>query len=110
MAGFNPVGSTPVGSIGGTAGPSGYTLTPAAITYGGYTPSITYTVTSPPKLTWIGTEILRDGAAGAQLFNVGTEVLHVGTPASQLMWLGVEVLVSTSGPLDSGWVSMIWGQ
>jgi hypothetical protein len=103
VAGFNPVGTDPVASIG----TSGYSPAPGGIVFRGsnvlpdqvqvsaghfvvhgVTPTA---VLGPPRVTWIG-----------------VEALHGGVAAGRVTWQGVEVLRSvTSVPTD--WVVSLIG-
>lgn len=76
MSGFNPVGSSPVASIG-TTNASGvvYSLTAGYAQFNGVGFTVTY-VFPPNRVTWIGVEVLHEGNAEVRVTWAGIEVLR----------------------------------
>jgi hypothetical protein len=126
LPGFNPVGSTPVASIGGSAsGGVIYQTTAGYIRFIGVLPTVTVNVT-PPRVTWYGTEILHPGVAAArvtwsgmevlrsvatgptlaQVTWYGAEVLHAGVAAARVTWIGLEVLAQYNGVVHVSWFGL----
>lgn len=90
MAGFGPVGSTPVASIGGTATASiNYTPGAGAIVYQGFAPSSAYSIPTI-QTEWFGLEVLHTGGSSAQIDWTGIETLHTGRADIVIEWTGIE--------------------
>ena len=111
MAGFKPVGSTPVDAIG-ASGLTGTYFQPAqAVIYLG-SAGAPVSNSSPLKIAGINRETLLAGTAKAKMAGMNREVLLAGTAKAKIAALYREVLRSGgSGPTgDNCFVSIIWGQ
>lgn len=92
MAGFDPVGSSPVASIGTVSTPStNFSPGAGAVVYQGFAPSSAYSIPTV-QTEWFGLEVLHTGAAGIQVDWQGSEVLHTGRADIVIEWTGVETL------------------
>lgn len=92
MAGFDPVGSSPVAAIGSASAPGTYfTPTTGTLIFAGYAPFVSMTV-GPPRVSWMGAEVLLKDAGHARAGWIGAEVLLKDVGHARLGWVGVEVL------------------
>jgi hypothetical protein len=105
MSGFDPVGSTPVGDLGGDyvgAGRivfHGSNVTANQAFPGGgrmiFLAAFPVIVTAAPRVTWFGNEVLHVGVARRRVTWLGLEVLRtVSTRPTQsvVTWMGIEAL------------------
>lgn len=107
MAGFSPVGSTPVASIlGTTAAGVNYQLTAAYFRFVGATPTVGIVI-PPIRVSWIGAEVVHPGVALAQVTMIVAEVLRstASIPTlAQVSWFGAEVLHSGAAAVRATWI------
>jgi hypothetical protein len=118
MAGFNPVGSTPVGAIGSAVSvvpgglifhgsnvtPNQWQITSGHLLFGGATPTAVF---AAPRVTWFGVEALHAGFAYSRVSWFGVEVLRaVSTHPTQsvVTWMGLEVLHSGVAASKVSWI------
>lgn len=107
MAGFDPVGSAPVGSILSTT--SGTIVTPliGTVTVTGVVPAVSGI--DPVNVTYLAREILFGGPGEVRASNLVREVLFTENTASvQVTYLVREVLVSSNTVAGGGSVSILW--
>lgn len=111
MAGFGPVGSTPVGALPstGSAGTNYNAGTTVTVSYEGQTPVATYSF-APTRISSQFVEVLHSGSPFIRVSGEFVEVLHSGTPFVRVGELFVEVLrsVTDASTGGAGFVSILW--
>lgn len=115
MAGFDPVGSTPVGAIG-TAAPSGAAYTPASgsLQFTGSVPDMTGTAKILPLVAGqlVRETIMIPGSSDSSLLagQLAREIMlkPTGELAIGQMVREVLVVVSGAGAADDTIISIIW--
>lgn len=122
MAGFSPVGSAPVGAIGGS---NNFATAGVAIFFGSnaianqgfpnagkltFFGGMAVQFTAQPRVTWMGAEILHTGLSSARESWMGVEVLRSVSSVSTLYvltWIGVEVLhTGPAPPARTSWIGV----
>ena len=100
MAGFSPVGSPPVGSIG--SDDNSFYPQPGSVIFRGGNVTTNQIFISAGHLTFLGAMPLAVFAAPRVTW-MGLEAAHTGDAQRRVTWLGVEVLRSTAS-LPTQWV------
>lgn len=119
MPGFDPVGSAPVGSIGGDFATAGKIVfhgsnatanqnfpNAGRLTFLGSLPIL---VTARPRVTWFGLETLHVGAASARVTWEGVEILRTvaSIPTDWVVsWMGVEALHTGAASARVTWFAV----
>jgi len=110
MAGFDPVGSTPVAAIG-TSSASGVSYSPGTftLTFQGLPPVVVYSFL-PSQVSGFYSEVLNSGLPLVQVNNLYAEILNPGAPVVQVNGFYAEVLRSLTSLAaeEGGGVIIIW--
>ena len=125
MAGFDPVGSTPVAALGGTTiSGTYYNIATTTVVFQGFAPVITgpsplrvsqlaretlYAGTATARVAQVARETLYAGNSTARVSQVARETLYAGTATARVAQVVREVLRSSSFTIsDDANISILW--